>query len=253
GAIAGNLSLYENNGSRVVYVAIQVPALSGLTLTDMVPSGFEGYAVVESGIGADSETLIGFETYRNLSDIAFIRALPEAERLRRGYMSQLASQGGYSTRLMLVNFGDQVQQLRITAEALEVAGNARTPSSVTVERRLLPNARLEEPVEQMFNLTENSLIGGYIRFETEGDTSGVFGVLDYGTTDGVILTAVEAQGNPYSDLFFSFLAEGSGYYTGLALFNPNDQQSVVTLDIFNRDGSRTSSMSVNLRPREHKA
>src|SRR5947208_11377911 len=104
---------------------------------------------------------------------------------------------------MLVNFGDQIHQLRITAEALEVAGNARTPSSVTVERTLLPNARLEERVDQMFNLTRDSLIVDCIRFETQGDTSGVFGFLDDGSTDGGVLSAVEAQGEGYSDLFFS--------------------------------------------------
>src|SRR3989441_11633264 len=75
GAKDGNLSLYENSGRRVGRVGIQVPAFSGLALADLVPlaAGFEGYAVVESGVGAASEALIGFETYRNRSDIALIR------------------------------------------------------------------------------------------------------------------------------------------------------------------------------------
>ena len=253
------ITLYRDSGQSVVSKIIDLPAFSGFTrsVTDLVPSvvGFEGYAIVDSAVGSDSEgpeTLIGIETYRKTSDIALIRALPEAAQLRTGYLAHLASQGGYSTTLTLINIEAQDQVVRITAEALQVSGRPRIPSSITVERTLPPYARLQESVDRIFNLSGSSLIDGYIRFETPSDTSGVFAFLDYGTTDGVILSAVEAQGDPYSDLLFSQVAEGSGYYTGLALVNPNNRQSVVTLDIFNRSGSRTGSMVVNLRPRERK-
>src|SRR5206468_5615756 len=138
-------------------------------------------------------------------------------------------------------------------EGLRVGGSARTPSSVTVERTLPQSARLEERVDQMFNLSGDALIDGYIRFETQTDTPGVIGFLDYGTTDGIVLSAVEAQGEGYSDLLFSHVAEGSGYYTGLALLNPNGEPSIVTLDMFDRTGGRTGSIVFTLRAGERKA
>jgi len=259
-AIQGTISLYEDSGRLAATWTVTLPALSGFTgsVDELAPSvmGFEGYAVVEAGVGPQStilESLIGFETYRNRSDIALIRAFPESARLRTGFLAHLASQGGYSTTLRLVNSSNDSQVLRITAEGLRVGGSARTPSSVTVERTLPPNGRLEERVEQMFNLSGDAIIDGYIRFETQTDTPGVIGFLDYGGTDGIVLSAVEAQGEGYSDLLFSHVAEGSGYYTGLALLNPNSEPSIVTLDTFDSSGSRTGSTIVNLKPGEREA
>src|SRR5437773_8754785 len=259
-AIQGTISLYEDSGRLAATWTVTLPALSGFTrpVDELAPSamGFEGYAVVEAGVGPQSkilDSLIGFETYRNRSDIALIRAFPESARLRTGFLAHLASQGGYLTTLTLVNFSNDSQVLRITADGLQVGGSPRTPSSVTVERTLAPNARLEERVDQMFTLSGEALIDGYIRFETQTDTSGVIAFLDYGTTDGIVLSAVEAQGEGYSNLFFSQVAEGAGYYTGLALLNPNSEPSIVTLDTFDAGGVRTGSTIVNLDSGERKA
>src|SRR5262249_28959961 len=145
------------------------------------------------------------------------------------------------------------QVVRITATGPRVGGNPQTPSSATVERTLAPNARLEERVEQMFKFPGQALVDGYIRFETETNTSGVFGFLDYGTTDGVALSAIEAQGVGYSNLFFSQVAQGASYYIGLALLNPNNESSIVTLDAFDASGNRTGSTVVNLDPGERAA
>src|SRR5437867_7199283 len=238
-AIQATLSLYSNDGQLFSANSVTIPAFSGFTssIDELAPAGtnFEGYAVMDSGISAGSgvsESLVGFESYRNRSDVAFVRAFPESARLRNGFVAHLASQGGYSTELTLVNFSGDTQVLRITADGLQVGGTPWTPSSVTVERTLPPNSRLEESVAQMFNLSGDALIDGYIRFETETNTSGVVGFLDYGTTDGAALSAVEAQGEGYSNLVFSQVVEGGSFYTGLALLNPNNEPSIVTLDVF---------------------
>ena len=254
------LSLYTNDGQLFSAKSLAVPAFSGFTssIDKLEPSAanFEGYAVIDSGVSPASgmaESLVGFETYGNRSDIALVRAFPESARLTTGFLAHLASGSGYSTKLTLVNFSGDSQVLRITADGLQAGGSPRTPSSETVERTLPPNARLEESVEQMFNFSGEALIEGYIRFETETNTSGVIGFLDYGTTDGVALSALEAQGGGYSNLVFSYIAEGAGYYTGLALLNPNSEPSIVTLDTFDAGGNRTGSTIVNLNSGERKA
>ena len=170
--------------------------------------------------------------------------------MRRGYLPHFSSRAGYSTTLTLVNFSSETQVLRITAEALQADGIARTPSSATVERTILPAARLEESAEQMFNFAGEALITGYIRFETVGDTSGVVGFLDYGTADGPVLSALEARAEGSSDMLLSPVAEGADYWTALALLNPNREPSVVTLDSFDLDGNRMASAVVNLSPGE---
>ena len=223
--VQGTLSLYENDGRLVMSASIRLPAFSGFSGTvdelAALGSGFEGYAVVDSADGpaVGPETLIGFESYRNLSRYALIRAFPESSKLRRGYLPHFSSRAGYSTTLTLVNISSETQVLRITAEALQADGIARTPSSATVERTILPGARLEESAEQMFNFGGEALITGYIRFETVGDTSGVVGFLDYGTADGPVLSALEARAEGSSDILLSPVAEGSDYWTALALLN----------------------------------
>ena len=257
--VQGIISVYEDGGGLVGTTVLTLPALGGFTGTvnELVPSsaGFEGYLVVESQTRAGSEgpeSLLGFETYRNRSDIALIRAFPEAARQRTAHSAQLVSGGGYSTTLTLLNDRGYSQTIRVTAQ-LEGNSQFYGPRSVGVERVIPPNGRVHEPVEQMFGLQGNSLTTGYIGYETRGDTPGVFGYLDYGTTDGVALAAVEGQGQAYSDIFFSELAEGSAYYTGVALLNLNTQPTTVTLEMFDRTGGRTGSTIFTLAAGERRS
>ena len=256
--VQGIISAYEDGGGLIGTAVLTLPALGGFTGTvnELVPSsaGFEGYLVVESQTSPGSEgpeSLLGLETYRNRSDIALIRAFPEAARQRTAQLAHLVSGGGYSTTLTLLNDRGYSQTIRITAQ-LEGNGQLYGPRLVGVERIIPPNGRLREPVEQMFGLQGNSLTTGYIRYETQGDTPGVFGYLDYGTTDGIALSAVEAQGQGYSDIFFSVLAENFAYYTGVALLNLNTQPATVTLEMFDRTGGRTGSTIFTLSAGERR-
>src|SRR5439155_10182519 len=122
---------------------------------------------------------------------------------------------------------------------------------VIVERTLAPNSRLEERVDQMFGLAGPALIEGYIRFETKTGAPGVMAFLD--STDGTVLSSVEAQGESYSESLFTDLAENAGYYTGIALLNPNAEPSEATLEVFDATGNRTATAVVNLNPQEMKA
>src|SRR5205814_3994052 len=97
-----------------------------------------------------AESLIGLEIYRNRSDIALLRAVSDSARLRTGYLPHLASQAGYASRLTLVNSSNDSQVLEITADSLRANGMPLNPSSVTVQRTIPPNGRLEENVQSMF-------------------------------------------------------------------------------------------------------
>ena len=253
------VTLYDNAGNLTARNIFPVEPFSGFSgpITSLVPvdRGFEGYAVVDVGSTPFErhEPLVGFETYKNRSDIALLLAVPDSAVLRRGFLVHLASQSGYQTRLTLVNYSAEAQVVKITADGLNTGVQARTPSSVTVERTIPANGRLEEGAEQMFGLTGNELIVGSVRFDVQGNTRGLIGYLDYGTTDGILLSAVPAQGTGFSDLYFSHIAEGLGFYTGMALLNPNTQSSSVTIDVFNREGRRVDSAVLVLAPGERRS
>src|SRR5437867_431880 len=254
-AIPGLVSLYDNSGLLAGSSAFGLPASSGFSgaMSEFmpVPEGFEGYAVVETGpgSGAGPKALVGFETYRNQSDIAVVRAVPDTARLRTGYLVHFATQGGYTSTLSIINASNEPQVLEIAAEGLE--SNGMTWPPVVVERTLAPNARLEESVDQMFGLTEPALVQGYIRFETKTDSEGVLAFLD--CTDGTALSALEAQGDSYSASLLADVVDNASYYTGIALLNPNTQPSEATLDVFDAAGNRTASAVLTLNPQEMKA
>ena len=253
------VQLYENDGRLRAGTVLDVGAYSGFSgnITQLVPEAtdFEGYAVIESDLagGSGSETLVGFETYRNISDVAALNAMGAGAELRTGYLAHLASRGGYTTRLGLVNNTAQSQVVRITAEGLESGGEPLAPRSITIELTIPAFGRIEETVEAAFDLQGEALVTGYIRYDVVGETRGLIGYLDYGTDNGVLLSAVPAQGRGFSDLFFSHVAEGLGFYTGLAFLNPHGQRTSITLDVFDRDANRVASTNLSLEPGERRA
>jgi hypothetical protein len=248
--VEATMSLYDNAGNLARVASLSLPGLSGFSRSisefSQVDAEFEGYALVQT-TGSEAfapSTLVGFETYRNRSDIAVMRGIPASARIKNGYWSHFASQGGYSTRLTLINTTDTAQMLQITAGI---------PETVTAARTLLPHERHEETVAAIFGFSGSFLITGDIRFETQTDTPGVVGVLDYGTTDGASLSAAEPQLEPQSDFYFTHLAEGAGYYTGLAFLNPNPDESTVLLDLFDKSGMVKASTTVELSAGQRRA
>jgi hypothetical protein len=110
-----------------------------------------------------------------------------------------------------------------------------------------------ETADQLFGLTGGGLITGYIRWDTPQNTPGFLGFLDYGTAGGTLLAAVAAPADSYSDLYFSHVAEGDGYYTGLALLNPNLSASTVNLEAFDREGRLAGQAILTLAAGERRS
>jgi hypothetical protein len=236
---------------EVSYVATS-GELTSLRQTPVLPAGgglsipisglysgnaeWDGYAVVQ----AVSGNIVGFETYRNLSDFAALNATPESTLMTTGYIPHLATQAGYVTTLSLLNTTSTTQTVRITADALEKNGAPNVPSTVTITRTMSANSAVIEPVSSLFGLTGSDLITGFVKWEVQNDTQGVIGLVDYGTSNGTILAAVPGQSEAMSDLLFSHVAQGAGYYTGLAFLNPNASAVSVDVRIFDRNGVQTA-------------
>ena len=111
--------------------------------------------------GSISETLIGFQTYRNKSDVAVLNAMTESAQARIGHFPHFAILGGYTSKLSLISVASQPQTVRITAGSLESGGNMVNPASVTVERTIPPYGRSEDSAENLFSLAGSSLTTGF--------------------------------------------------------------------------------------------
>ncbi len=161
------ISLFGNDGKLVSQTYMKLMPMSGFSgpVTTLFPklSAFDGYAVVETAgtpFSSSVNSLVGFETYLNQSDIAALAATSDSSVQRIGYLPHLAAQAGYTTRLSLVNYSSETQIVQITAAGLETNAGPLTPASITVERTIPPFGRLEETAASMFNLSGNALISG---------------------------------------------------------------------------------------------
>src|SRR5439155_13746926 len=115
------ISMYENSGRLVSrrYLPLSAYAAFSGSITDGLggPAAFDGYAVVETIDLPLREVLVGLEQYQDRSDIAVLNAEKESARLRTGYLPHFATQGGYYSTLVLVNFSGVAQTVQITARS----------------------------------------------------------------------------------------------------------------------------------------
>jgi hypothetical protein len=54
------------------------------------------------------------------------------------------------------------------------------------------------------------------------------------------------QSEPFIHAVFSHVANGAGYYTGLALYNPNPESVTITVEIYDTEGRLTGTGSFTL-------
>jgi hypothetical protein len=94
-------------------------------------------------------------------------------------------------------------------------------------------------------LTEGSLV-------VTADGAGVIGDVTFGDplTERFV-AALPLDGAPASNLVLSQVAQGSGggpkpYFTGVALFNPNTSDLMVTLDVYSEKGVQTGTATFPL-------
>ena len=97
-------------------------------------------------------------------------------------------------------------------------------------------------------------ITGFLQYEVLNTVSvGLAGFIEYGATDGHLLSAAPVQAGGFSDMFFSHIAEGDGFYSGMALLNPTLQAASVTIGAFDGIGQRIDSAGLQLGPGTHRA
>jgi len=243
------ISAFENSGRLVAQRNMSLAAFSGFSggITDLLPNlrAFDGSVIVEANSASSQGSLIGFETYRDGSDIAALGAMPHAARLQAGYLPQFGSQAGTVSTIVLLNSGGGLQTISVTAAITDLTGGGLV--SKTVAQTLAANERFEGELHQLFGFDPGKFITSYVRFQAPANSAGVFGYLASKTVGGGA-AAVEAQESGYSDVSFSHIANGAGSFTGLTLMNAGLQASSVTVDAFDSQGSPADTATLTLAP-----
>jgi len=162
----------------------------------------------------------------------------------RLYSAQLATGGGsYSTRLNLVN--PTSLPARITVRAVNESGADLGPA---VPINLSAGQQYQAEVGQMFGLSRSILTVGSIIVDS--DISGIVGDISFGdpSAANAFRSTLPLESEPSTFGAFAQVANGAGYFTGAAIFNPSGATANVTLKIMKADGTITGSTRFTLPP-----
>jgi hypothetical protein len=102
----------------------------------------------------------------------------------------------------------------------------------------------------MFGISSGSLTTGALKVQTS-DALGVSGFVEITAADGLVRTnnfRSSARAGPR--LMFSHIAQGGGYFTGLALLNTEAVATTVTIQVQSANGAILASKVVTLQPGE---
>jgi hypothetical protein len=172
------------------------------------------------------------------------------------YFAHFASGGGYDSEINFVN-SDQffTADIRLTVVdedggAFEIGGN---PAAISIQ----PGRQWTQKVADLFPGLGVSLTTGYIKVEVKPYLIGAYptvpvltGSVRFSSAGGYGSAALPLFIAPASEFIFSHVAQAQGWFTGVAMMNPNQTAADFTLDVFRQDGALVGSRTGSLKPGE---
>lgn len=184
--------------------------------------------------------IIGFEMVKatSASSVVGLNGQPPGQQARI-YSAQLASaRPTIFTNLRLFNSSNQTRE--IVASALGETGESLAPD---VEITLAPQGLLQQDVDELFEFTGPAV--GSLVFSVDGP--GVIGDVLFGDPENLeFAAALPLQAEPFVDGVFSQVAETETFFTGLAIFNPNDFDVQVEILVYDALGNLTGRYQFEL-------
>ena len=154
------------------------------------------------------------------------------------FSAQLASvPPAIFTNVKVVNTSSDGRALTLTPIA-EDGNHLADP----VQRFLGPGEFFEADAGDLFDFPPGSI--GSLKIEADG--SGLIGDVVFGDPTGGFAAALPLDTNPFTDAVFSQVANLTGFFTGLALFNPGQIDATVTIEVFTADGELSGSGEIDL-------
>ena len=235
------VNVYDNKGNLSGSTTIAIAPHAGWSgrIADLVPSlnDVDGYTVIDTSgpFATPYQALVGIATYSKGADDAVVTALDDFALLQTGYAVHIPSGGGYTSRLKLVNLDSVQQQVQLTL------------NGASVQRTIPGHGRLDESLDQTFNLNSSSTTSGYLNFQLlTKNTAGVGGFVEIAGPEGLLLTAEPITEEAEMTMVFSQVAVADGYWTGLALLSTAQASATVELD--STAGTALASTVVTLEP-----
>jgi hypothetical protein len=242
---AAALIVYNNDGAILGRTTLPIPPQGGWSgqITDVLPAlvAVDGYATIDtlsSPFATPSTTLVGMASYSQSSDTAITVGQDPSNPFHAAYGLHVVSGGGYTSTVKVINIDSVQQQIQLSF------------NGTTAQRTIPPNGRLNETLDHLFNLNSSSLVSGYISLQTTSSTAaGLLGFVEISASGGSLLTAEPFASETELQLTFSQVAQGAGFFTGMAFLNADPSVSAsVTVEVDSATGAVVASKVITLNP-----
>ena len=115
---------------------------------------------------------------------------------------------------------------------------------------LPPGGVVKRNIRELVDLPDGDYVG-WIRVDS--DVSNIVGNVTFGDEARTFLSSVQMEGSPQSQLLYSHLADGLGFFTGLTFLNITPDLIDVGVEVFDPAGKMTGSGDLQLAGFEHGA
>ncbi|MDA2934435.1 peptidylprolyl isomerase [Acidobacteria bacterium AH-259-D05] len=147
------------------------------------------------------------------------------------FSAQLAIQDTFFTNVNLINTSTETRSLTITAVDTD-GRNLGDPVQVDLEA----GEQLSQDARILFGDPPEDFTGS---LRVEFDSPGIVGDVIFGDSETLNFAAsLPLQAETFKEAIFSQVANVTGFFTGVALFNPGEQDAAFTLELFRRRVSR---------------
>lgn len=161
--------------------------------------------------------------------------------LRKYYLPHLACDDLWTSVLVLINLSDSTNQLRATLTGAS--------SITTAEIDLMPYQKKALKITELFpTLSKEEISKGALILE---GNSNFVGFISYETAGGMV--SIPLIENLASSLVVPHVADDRTWWTGMALFNPGEEEAQVTVKAFNSQGTEMSQTRLSIPPLSKKA
>jgi len=171
------------------------------------------------------------------------------------WIPHFAVGGGYATEIDLVNV-DTEHAATVLLSLFDDDGRAlsgTSPTTVTID----PLAKKTITVSSLLGYNRSQVVSGSIRMDVQPIWLGPFSIIPnitggirfYNSSQPGFSTILSVDLKRRLSTVYPHVAQDLGYFTGLAVVNPQDDPVVVTVDVFNKTGTQVGSATYYLEPK----
>jgi len=219
----------------------------------MDPAMFSG-GYIRGSVGG--EGAVAFETFGSEQSLNLLSAQPLSLSERSYSIPHFAVGGGFDTELNLINTNSS-KSATLRVSALDDEGNLRLSP---VQISLAPGEQSIFHISSLFGLSSDEQIVGSLRIDLEDglldsslDLASVNGSVRLRSSDGRLSASLPLILPRDADAFYAHVAQDLGFFTGVAVLNPQGNPVEVTVEAFDQVGDQVGQSTFTLPGRGRKA